>query len=468
MYVEAIFVVIAALIICCCMGWSIRRENGGQLIFSPFLMFCLNEIACVWPAAIYARQQGISEDSFALLAVISITFAFVAGYVLVREWSGWTAGPYDFWSQPMHRFHEPTHVRAIITCGVLFFAAGVYLYQGIPPAITGLHEFLSSGYRYGVNELTAASRLELTKGHYFGGEYRGQGVARLLMRHGWPYLTAIAALIYFQRRKITWKLFTVVLATLCFVFIAGDGTRGPFLWSMIAVLVAVSYHIRIKLRTCVLFGCFAISALLVMSLTQKLAGTVSSGTLLTDGIQKIVERIFIGNTIHTIHAIEFVRSGELPLRWGGIQATDVCASLPFVNSDMPFAHELFLLEHPDAKSTHTTFANTSYLGIIYAEVGWGGSLIVYFILGAMTAKISQILYNQPKTLAATALVGMTALYIGQLNRWSVVSCVIAFVVLTAVSNLYRFSFSLAFYKNQRQLDWRVRGTRQPRSQPNTF
>jgi hypothetical protein len=351
--------------------------------------------------------------------------------------------PYQYLAQRSPIANDQAHLFAILGLAALFVALGIWLYQGWPPAVAGLRQFLSNGYQTGIAESMASKRLELTKGHYFGGEYRFQGIIRYIMRIGWPFVTAVALTLYLRNRQLTWRVVVFALLAACFVFVAGDGTRGPFLWAMVSLLIVVSYQAKLRLATCAKFLVMLTALLVLLSLTQKLSGVAERGTLLSEGVQQLVERIFVGNAIHSIHSIEFVRTGELELQWGGIHANDIAASLPFVSSGTPFVYELFLLENPGAKSTRTTFSNTTYLGIVYAEVGWFGSIIAYFLLGGIIAWSSQFLFHRTKTAMNTAYAGTAAMYIGQINLWGSLYCGVLLGVLAFVAVLYTISLTLA-------------------------
>jgi hypothetical protein len=444
MFVQCLIFAVAGLALIYALFWINKRESGGRLIFTPLLLFGVHEVIFVWPAALFARVNGVSEDNYASIVILSATLAFIVGYVLFcgdARRSASTA--VDFWSRPLRRPDDQAHLRAIILCTILFVLLGFYFYQGLPPAVTGLNEFLHHGYASGVNERLAEQRLELTKGHFFGGEYRGQGAIRALFRVGWPYLTIIATVLYLRRRQTAWRLITLGLLVASYVYIGGDGTRGPLLWAFISVLVAVSYYAHLRLRTLTWFGATLVVALVVLSLPQKLGNVAAVGGSWRDGARTLAERILIGNGINSVYVIEYVRSGCLDLRWGGIHRSDLGAALPFANSGVPFTYELFLLQNPEARTTCTTLSSMTCLGCFYGDFGWPGTVIGYFSLGAVTAVAGRLLFKRQKTVANVAFVGMMAMDLGQLNLHGIVYCSVWFAVLLFVAKLYEFCFILA-------------------------
>jgi hypothetical protein len=414
----------------------VRRESSNYLIFSPFLIFCLNEILRVWPAVIYARWESISTDNHAALIVVSSTLTFAVSYLITRDLNRWRVTAHQYVRSPLQEPHEAVHLGAILKFSIVLTALGSYLYQGIPPALRGIYDLMNGGVSSGIAEIVSLRRLELTKGHYFGGAYRGQGVVRFLMRTGWPFLTIIALSLYVRQHRRLWATVSLALLAACFVFIGGDGTRGPLLVAMVAILTARSYLCRLPAKTCLMFAGLFTATLLVLSLGKYLSGALESGTLWSDGLASLAERILVGNAVHTIYAIEFVREGDLPFHWGSIHLADLTASLPFVKTDKTFTYELFLLENPTARVTQTTFANTTYLGVLYAEGGWLACIVTYLGLGVLLARLSEWLFGQTKTATHTGFAGLVGMYLGEINLSGLPHCLVLICVLTMVSKLY--------------------------------
>ncbi|MEX1028191.1 MAG: hypothetical protein WD049_09335 [Candidatus Paceibacterota bacterium] len=435
--------VAAGLVVLSVLYWIAGRENHYRIIFTPVLLFCLHEMAFLWPAAVYGVATGVSADLFSTLVIIPMMFAFLGGYILTRETIGWhIASPHEFWTRPMAIPHERARLLAIAATGGLLVAAGVFMYQGQPPAMVGLTQFLKSGYGGGAANLVSENRLDLTKGHHFGGEYRGQGAIRVLQRVGWPYLAATSTIMFVRRRTGTWAAVSLCTYLLGFVFIAGEGTRGPFLWAAISVLVAVSLQLRIKLATCISFVVALVACLVLLSLVQKLSGAASRGELLTAGGQQLIERIFIGNGINSVYVVEFVRTGVMEQRWGGIHWNDITAAVPFVSSETPFTFELFLMQNPDAKIGRTTFSSTTYFGRLYGDFGCFGTLVSYFVMGCFVAWASRVLFSMPKMACSISLIGITVMSVGQLSLNGFVYLFMSMVGLLFVAKFHQVCLAL--------------------------
>jgi len=392
-----------------------KRECGDRIIFAPFVVFCGLDLLMVWIAPIYARVTGISEDLYASLVILTSSLAFVLGYVLTHDLIGKrAANSLDFWKRPLVRGSPQAHVFAILACSVLLIRLGWYYYEGAPPILTAITLLLTEGDDDGsVASFASEERFRLTKAHYFGGEYRGQGIVRQVMAVGWPLLASVSWLLFLQRRTLPRLLLSCLLVFACFVYIAGDGTRGPFLWSLVSIVIVLSLVVRIRLRTLLVIGTALLVLFFALSTVKKIAAHARNGTLLTGGVSKLAERIFIGNGLNTVHAIELVRSGQIQMRYGEIHSMDIINALPGTTArdGTPFAYELFTILEPNKRGT--TYLSTTYHGKLYGDFGWMGTVVGFFLLGMVLALSSHILFSLRKTVLNTALIGLTCVPLGK-------------------------------------------------------
>ena len=88
--------------------------------------------------------------------------------------------------------------------------------------------------------LVSDSRYILTKGAYFGGEYRGQGLYMAVSSFGWAMLSVWQLYLTLKTPILREKLILLVIVIASWVFIAGTGTRGPFLNYIITLIIAFS------------------------------------------------------------------------------------------------------------------------------------------------------------------------------------------------------------------------------------
>ncbi|MHC4406446.1 MAG: hypothetical protein ACYTG0_43020 [Planctomycetota bacterium] len=430
---------LAALGSACFTVW--RRESRNRIILAPFFVFCANEALRVWPAAVYARYNGISEDLYPIMVLMSASFAYVLGYMLARDTIGWRVStPSSFFEAPMRRPSAGAHLFAIAVCTFLLIRLGNYFYEGVPPVISSLKQFSLEGHDSGVASFAAEERLRLTKGHYFGGEYRAQGMIRAVMRVGWPMLTAVAFLLYVQRRTVGWLLLSALLLGGAFAYIAGEGTRGPFAQAMLVLLVILTLAVRIRIRTIAIFGAALLAVLFSLSVVKKFSSFAAEGSVWSDGSQRLAQRIMIDNGLNTVHVVELVRSGQMEMRYGKIHATDLLNALPFVKVGTPFTYELFLILNPYKEGT--TFCSMTHLGKIYGDFGWIGCLLAFFFMGLATAVICRFLFSRSKTLLGVVVTGFICVELGNIGITGPLPLIILAPVLAVTAGCYVICLSV--------------------------
>lgn len=372
--------------------WTFGSQRA--LVLTPFVLFSANEILRVWPATVAALASGLSRDLYVVLVCALGFVAFLLFYLLTlglirsRRNLVW-----DFTSRPVL---SDVHPKAIFwaLCGVSIglVAAGLFLYQGFPPVVEGVHRLLTGSSPDEVANLIGDGRKMITKGHYFGGEYRGQGLLRTLMRVGWAYVSALALVMFRTQGGLRWLFFGLAAALLCFAFVAGDGTRGPLVEVLIYIVIVVSFQRIISMRTVVvaLVAIFSV-AILLSSLSPKLESARSRGV---GAVESIATRILFGNGINNVHAIELIRSGDLQLRGGELHLRNLKAAIPGVQPGHNFSHELYRILNPG--STATTYSSGTYLMTIYVDFGLPGTVIVYGIIGIVVALLQDRLFRKRK------------------------------------------------------------------------
>ena len=431
---------IALLLICLlffCYLWI--ADSRGTWVITPFLLFAALEIITIWLATIYAYYTGLSRDAYPIL-VAGLGFAsFLMGFVLFR-WLrlGQARSPKAFLALPLEVPRSQTkYLIGITLTAIVLLGMGVYLYKDIPPFI----KYLLGWAPAETTDFVSESRRLFTKSQWFGGEYRGQGFIRSFMGVGWPFLLSVSIAIYWKTKKKVWTLVSLILFLLSFVFIAGDGTRGPFLFAMISVLIVISMIQQLKIRHLIL----VVVSFFVITIGISLAsGKVIIGVKernITYSINKVLRRVALGNGINSVYMIEYVRSGILDYGYGEVHRRKVVACLPGVQSEeVPFSYELGILR--DAKGK-TTYASATYLGVIYADFGLVGVMVVYMMLGCVLGLIQQILYSGQKTPLQLALAASAAFYLGKMSINGFVGFISSYVVVLAVCLMFIIGASLA-------------------------
>lgn len=135
-----------------------------------------------------------------------------------------------------------------------------------------------------------------------------------------------------------YALVAAILFLLSFVFITGDGTRGPFIFAMLCILIVISMIRRLGMHHLLLLaiGLFVITICIGLAPGRIIVCDQDRG--ITFAIQKVLKRIAISNGINSVYVFEFVRSGIFDYGYGEVHRLRVVASLPGVQfGEVPLA-----------------------------------------------------------------------------------------------------------------------------------
>jgi hypothetical protein len=448
---------IFVFIVCACSCFVFRflhrlsqPKVAGVVIFAPMSLVLLHELFFSWPPAFADWVEGSRNYQWMFIVLLSALIGLATGFLTI-----------NYFARNMRKFLEAYHhdrlidtypgsrTLSIIAMFLFLTLCGFLLYRGVPPAITNFKKVISGGYAYGAHESMAEQRLALTKGHHFGGTYRGQGVFRWINRVGWTFVAAVSLLRYGTKKSYPNLALAVAALFGSFIFIAGDGTRGPFLWSLVTIMVVLSLHFRIKKTHLINFVAILIVLLVAISLTQKLSGVIGEGGGSQAIIEKLSERIFFGNGSNTNDVVRFIDDGYMEKRYGEIHRNDFAAAIPFVKSDTPFTYEVFLLQNPFLVNERTTFASMTYLGRLYAEGGLCIVLVGYFLIGGVCAGLCPLLKTE-KTPENIAFNGMVIMAVGQTPLNGVVYFLMSVFVLGFVMVLFRVMHITLSYSSYRR------------------
>ncbi|KHE94022.1 MAG: hypothetical protein SCABRO_00221 [Candidatus Scalindua brodae] len=369
-------------------------NSHGALVITPFILFAFFEIISLWPSAIFAYYTGQSEDAYPIIIVALGFFCLLCGFSLIRRLR---RNRFNYRSPKTFLYLHIELPFSITRCSIgiiltFLFLLGIslYHYRGIPPVSSS---FMASFglHGSGTDLLMQESRKILTKDHLFGGAYRGQGLISSFMYVGWPFLLAVSLAIYYKTKKRSWLLTSILFLFFTFIFVAGDGTRAPFLYAIIYLVVVISMFKRLKMRFLFILSVFLIVMTIVLSIiTGRLDEEEWS---IKDALQKTAERVALDNGMDTIYVIEFVRSGVLDYQYGAINLQKAILALPGTAGGQPFSHRLsFLL----GKRSTTSFASTTYLATIFIDFGIIGVVLFYLMFGCVFGLAQQLLYNVKK------------------------------------------------------------------------
>jgi hypothetical protein len=433
-------VLLMGCLLCFLILWL--ADSRDTWVITPFMIFAALEIVSLWPSTIFAYYTGLSRDAYPIL-VAGLAFAcFLSGFSLFR-WLRWSQhrvlSPHTFLSLPLQMPPSQTiYIFGITLTTLVLLGMSLYHYQGIPPAF---HLFLGKLGLTGdiTTEFVHESRKVLTKAHIFGGSYRGQGLITTFMRIGWPFLLAICLVIYDKTNKKSWLMASILFLLFTFVFVAGDGTRAPFLFAMIYIMIVISMLKRLKTRFFVTVGVilFVLTITLSIATGKIVANDQEQGN--RSVAQKILKRIALDNGIHTVQVIEFVESGILDHRYGEVHWQKVILALPGKAGGVPFSRELSVLLN---KKSTTSFSTTTYLATIYVDYGLAGVMIFYLMIGCLFGLIQQILYSIKETPLRLILSGYTTFYLGMISLGGFVGFVSSYVVVIAVFLVFMMGVSL--------------------------
>lgn len=374
-----------------------RIDSCNMLVFTPILLLMGNEFMRVMPAFIYAPLAGVSRDNFGLLVYMVGFLSIAAGFALRASLGRHNSlAPIAYLAKPIELRSEARVWAGIAVGTLVLVATGMFMYQGLPSVTQALIALAAGDEASTVARGVGESREALTKGAYFGGAYRGQGIITILHQAGWPIIAGMALMAFLRTRKWRWMLAFVVLVIASFVFIAGNGTRGPFLHTLIfyAVLYSMTQPLRGRFLAqgfVVIIAIGILTSLYSNKMQSKLAEPDAPRVLAT----AILERILIGNAINDVYAIDFVKNGAMDYRGGRIHFRDIQASLPGIGAPVPFAHELYLLLNYGG--TATTFSTGTYITKAFVDFSVWGVALLFFGVGWMAAWFQGHLFRVPRS-----------------------------------------------------------------------
>ena len=269
---------------------------------------------------------------------------------------------------------------------------GIWFFQGLPPTLTAIKDLLIRGALESAG-LVSDSRFSLTKGAYFGGEYRAQGLYSAVSFFGWSVLS-IFQLNNLSRNPATKEIvFFIAIFFFSWMFIAGIGDRAPFLNYVIILFIAFSLIKAFSLRYFFLIPFFFIGLALILSLYSNKGAWIfsDSGNNILALIEKIFLRIFRGNAVADIYVIELIESGRWSLSYGYYFMRDMITSIPGISYGKPLAYELYM--ELNSNSQNTTFLTGTYLSKVYTDFYLLGVALVYFVIGFFTAFLERFMVS---------------------------------------------------------------------------
>ncbi len=375
-------------------GWWLDVKL--KLVFAVLVLFLVNELVRIFPAFFYAYTSGQSTI-YPLIVFFMGLGALCLGYFTVALFSrnvGVLPALYkekDF----KYTYHDSTYLGVFFVAILMLFPS-FYLFQGVPPFISKLLQVLPGGG--GAVDISEVGdfRKHITKGHVFGGDYRGQGLIRTLNAVVWPLITAITISSYFVTGEKRWLFLSLLMAFLTFLILSADGTRGPLINAVIFFMVLISFLVRLKFRHIFLVVTGIVLLAIGLSvLSPKLGNKVGSDGFVVAALGKVTERILLDNALNDVYAITLVEQGVFHYRDGALHLRDISAAVPGVGGGKPFAYELFMFMNPNSDAT--TYATGTYITKAYMDFGLLGVGGIFFLLGVFGAALQFYLLSRRKT-----------------------------------------------------------------------
>lgn len=207
-----------------------RVESRWRFVLSPFIILMYHEFVRILPA--FALSQSsvfhIASSNYPLivatLAFFFLVFGFVCGY-FYKPISSTRVLALTMDRGPKLKLDRAETVGVFILA-VLLVIMGLYFYDGIPLVAYSVKSLLIGA---GGDEVAVAvrdMRYELTKSHYFGGKYRGQGIIRTVQFLGWSLICCYTLVTSMERQTIRAVMVFLFSFGIAWLFVAGDGTRG--------------------------------------------------------------------------------------------------------------------------------------------------------------------------------------------------------------------------------------------------
>lgn len=364
-----------------CVVWPLYYYRGtlvSGIVFTPMLVCLIIFLLQVAPSMLLAHYYGFYPSVYpSIVFFLAYVFLWV-GYLLPRNHrivlSAGSGVAYFRILQSRGVLPERMARLAVIALLVL---AGLNFYDGLPPTYHSLFATLTGNIGELAKELQQ-SRLALTKGAYFGGEYTGQGINTALQEIGWALLIAHAAAALAFRGGLRRVLWLVAMIVGAWLFVAGTGTRAPFVLSTVAGLIAYSLIRPVPIRVALAFFLFLIVMLVFLtSYTHRFLDIVTGEVAWSDAFTRVFERLIFGNGSNDVRAILADDQGMFNESVGHYHIRNFISAIPGVQGGLPLAYRLTEIYGGGA----TTFKSGTYLGTIYVDFGIAGIAVVFALIG---------------------------------------------------------------------------------------
>jgi len=156
---------------------------------------------------------------------------------------------------------------------------------------------------------------------------------------------------------------------------------------------------------------------------------------------QLIERIFLGNAIHDLEIIEFVESGRMEKRLGMYHLEKFVSSFPGVRMGEPLGFRVSYLRG----SSEEVFSSGTYLGFIYADFGYSGVLIGFFLLGGFLAYVQKQIFEQERDIISIVMSSQIIFFLSFITGSGLIGFASNMVMVVFFWGIFHF-FGILFTK----------------------
>lgn len=421
-----------------------------RIYVTPFIIFASINLGGIY-TSIYAVDNYFVDNYKALFVYFSITLSFSLVYYFTTKHIApvknniTNYSNIDFVDTSSYLKHKYYHVYLLVFS--LMIIIGIYQYNGFPPLISVISDLFDGGISQNSILSYKSDRLLLTKAHYFGGEYRGQGLFRTVIKFGWTYLLVFSYSVYFNSRNKKWLLLFLIAMFGSIAFVAGDGTRAPITRVFLTLLIAMTMLNKIPLRKIIKISFIILALLISLSMvSSKLYHIANSGEgLIYSAFESILLRILTGNQINDVIAIDYFDRGLIQHYFGQQHVIQLINSLPGVSSYDSFSLTLANIYNT---GSNTTYMSPTYLAVAYADFGFIGSVIIYGLLGFFIGMSEKVIFSLPKNSINFTIGSILLLELGFMALSGLIKLIPSLIVIFIIYFLALISLKFVLSKGR--------------------
>lgn len=383
--------------------------SNGTASASPIVLFLLLDLTSSWIAlSPWGGIEGASVNTLVIAACGSLSI--IAGFVVAGRLLGERTVPFR---ATVTKADPGNASLDIALVGIVLMGIVTVLESGIPSPTAILSGLIDPVDNSDVLADVRETRRSISKGHVFGGNYRGQGVIRALGEVGWRYTLAFSWLLFLNQRSRRALVQAVVGSSIAVLLLAGAGVRANLIFLFVVAAIAYAIVIDVPPRRVAAIGS---AIFLVLVFIGPLSKGPNGFESFEERVASSATRIVGGNGRNTVGLIELIDEGRFPEGRGSVIVERLEAAVPGVpGTNPPFANRLALALGANANAT--TYATPTQVGLFYADFRVAGVIAGSFVIGlalfAIQMKLSSML-SSARSESDVAFVATAAFMCGHL------------------------------------------------------